>query len=199
MKYIIVELANHWGVPGPPQPPPPPPSASAYIQLARLHGHMSWGSSVGLIGPGPIGFRLWPNQPSRTAHDTISQTSSLYDSQKKKHPVCMDTVDKCYLMECVSIFIHQTIGHWEKIWDKSFSTFIRSDKQRCLFISLRRSLGRFVSRPSSSTPLVSCHLYCSWRIIRSFRFSGSSLCAIHCSVSRLFTLISSIRTEADCK
>ncbi|BAS77938.1 Os02g0255033 [Oryza sativa Japonica Group] len=50
---------------------------------------------------------------------------------------------------------------------KSFSSMFsnigtcKCDRQRCLFISLLRFLGRFERRPSSSTPLVSCHLYCS--------------------------------------
>jgi hypothetical protein len=35
MKYIIVELANHWGVPGPPQPPP---SASVRGRLPPATG-----------------------------------------------------------------------------------------------------------------------------------------------------------------
>lgn len=93
-------------------------------------------------------------------------------------------------------FSQNIVANYAKVWE---NTLMRSDRQRCLFISLLRFLGRFERRPSSSTPLVSCHLYCSWRSIRSLRLSGSNRCAIHCSVSRRFTLISSIRTEADCR
>lgn len=66
-------------------------------------------------------------------------------------------------------------------------------------MSLLRSLGRFFTRLSSSTPLVSCHLYCSYLLILSFKLSGSIRWDIHCSASRLFTLISSTLTVVDCR
>lgn len=78
-------------------------------------------------------------------------------------------------------------------------TLMSRAKQRWRFISLLRSLGRLQTRFSSSTPLVSCHLYCSCRLIRSLRFSGSNRWDIHCSASRLLTLISSTLVVVDCK
>ncbi|BAT82192.1 hypothetical protein VIGAN_03216600 [Vigna angularis var. angularis] len=41
-------------------------------------------------------------------------------------------------------------------------------------MSLLKSLGRLRTKLSSSTPLVSCHLYCSYRLIRTRRPSGSN-------------------------
>lgn len=78
-------------------------------------------------------------------------------------------------------------------------TLMRRAKQRCRLMSLRRSFGRFRRRFSSSTPLVSCHLYCSYLLIRSLRLSGSNRWDIHCSASLLFTLISSNLVVVDCK
>lgn len=66
-------------------------------------------------------------------------------------------------------------------------------------MSRLRSLGRLLRRFSSSTPLVSCHLYCSYRRILFLKFSGSKRCAIHCSASLLFTLISSNLVVVDCR
>jgi hypothetical protein len=72
-------------------------------------------------------------------------------------------------------------------------------KQRWRLMSLLRSLGRLWTRVSSSTPLVSCHLYCSYRLIRSLILSGSKRWDIHCSASRLLILISSNLVVVDCK
>lgn len=78
-------------------------------------------------------------------------------------------------------------------------TLISRAKQRWRFMSLLRSFGRLQIKLSSSTPLVSCHLYCSYRLIRSLKFSGSKRWDIHCSASLLFTLISSNLVVVDCK
>lgn len=78
-------------------------------------------------------------------------------------------------------------------------TLISKAKQRWRFMSLLKSLGRLRIKLSSSTPLVSCHLYCSYRLIRSRRPSGSNRWDIHCSASLLFTLISSNLVVVDCK
>ena len=78
-------------------------------------------------------------------------------------------------------------------------TLISRAKQRWRLMSLLKSLGRSRIKLSSSTPLVSCHLYCSYRLIRSLRLSGSNRWDIHCSASLLFTLISSNLVVVDCK
>lgn len=78
-------------------------------------------------------------------------------------------------------------------------TLISKARQRCLLMSLLKSLGRLRIKLSSSTPLVSCHLYCSCRLILSLKLSGSSRWDIHCSASLLFTLISSNLVVVDCK
>ena len=78
-------------------------------------------------------------------------------------------------------------------------TLFSKAKQRWRLMSLLKSLGRLRIKLSSSTPLVSCHLYCSYRLIRSLRLSGSSRWDIHCSASLLFTLISSNLVVVDCK
>uniref|UniRef100_A0A7C9ARD0 Uncharacterized protein n=1 Tax=Opuntia streptacantha TaxID=393608 RepID=A0A7C9ARD0_OPUST len=66
-------------------------------------------------------------------------------------------------------------------------------------MSLLRSLGRLRITPSSSTPLVSCHLYCSYLLILFLSSSGSKRWDIHCSASCLLTLISSSRTVVACR
>ena len=85
------------------------------------------------------------------------------------------------------------------IENREILTLISRDKQRWRFMSLLRSFGRFRTRFSSSTPLVSCHLYCSYLLIRSRRLSGSKRWDIHCSASLLLTLISSNLVVVDCK
>jgi hypothetical protein len=78
-------------------------------------------------------------------------------------------------------------------------TLINKSKQRWRLMSLRKSFGRSRTKLSSFTPLVSCHLYWSYRLIRSLRSSGSNRWDIHCSASLLFTLISSNLVCVDCK
>lgn len=89
--------------------------------------------------------------------------------------------------------------HTTKFSEVKELTLMSRAKQRWRFMSLLRSLGRLRIKFSSSTPLVSCHLYCSYLLIRSLRSSGSNRCDIHCSASRLLTLISSNLVVVDCK
>lgn len=70
-------------------------------------------------------------------------------------------------------------------------TLLTKAKQRWRLISLRRSFGRLWTKISSSTPRVANHLYWSYRLTRSLSSFGSKRWCIHCSESRLLTLISS--------
>jgi len=88
---------------------------------------------------------------------------------------------------------------WKENQDMERLTLISKAKQRWRLISLLKSFGRSRIKLSSSTPLVSCHLYCSCRLILSLRLSGSNRWDIHCSASLLFTLISSNLVVVDCK
>lgn len=88
---------------------------------------------------------------------------------------------------------------WKENQDMEGLTLISKAKQRWRLISLLKSFGRSRIKLSSSTPLVSCHLYCSCRLILSLRLSGSNRWDIHCSASLLFTLISSNLVVVDCK
>ncbi|WVZ16670.1 hypothetical protein V8G54_009652 [Vigna mungo] len=81
----------------------------------------------------------------------------------------------------------------------NIGTFLSRSKQRWRFMSLLRSLGRLRINVSSSTPLFSCHLYCSYRLILCFRKSGSIRWDIHSSASLLLILISSTLTVVDCR
>lgn len=78
-------------------------------------------------------------------------------------------------------------------------TLIIKAKQRWRLMSLLKSLGRLRIKLSSSTPLVSCHLYCSCRLIRSLTLPGSNQWDIHYYASLLFILISSNLVVVDCK
>ena len=92
-----------------------------------------------------------------------------------------------------------TPSEWRDGYGWYIHTFLSSSKQRWRLISLLRSLGRLRINVSSSAPLFSCHLYCSYLLMLSFSKSGSIRWDIHSSASLLLTLISSTLTLVDCR
>lgn len=80
---------------------------------------------------------------------------------------------------------------FQNIWSVWQHTLLTRARQRWRLMSLWRSFGRLWTKFSSSTPRVANHLYWSYRLTRSLSSCGSKRWCIHCSESRLLTLISS--------